>query len=564
MDHIVRDALLLPIVGLTEREVGDLVAGRAAAVPATAVVAELHRATAGNPLFVDGVLRALAAEGRLGGARIDLAGFKLPDGVRGAIRRRLARLSADARALLTTAAVIGQESAHELLSLVHGHTAETLAALMGEAAAVGIVGVAGPSASRFTHPLLREALYDDLAARERTRLHRQVGAALESLHRANVTPCLAELAHHRAGAQAPADIEKAIDYAIRAGEAASAVFAYEGATEHFRVAVDSRRSRAAIRFAARGAVLPSRCGDHPRRLRRRHRLLRERPRPLRAVGSDRGGGPLPREARCGPFRHRPAAVGVARRALDLRPGARSVDDLRHAEALVSKGGDTPELAQLHCGIARNSFLRLRLNECEAGRRAMEIADRLHRSDLWAAAASAHAWNLMFSGRLGEAVALAETAWQTADREDDDGGAFTATYAGIGFCFGLHDFREAMRWARRELGQPRTAQSPFRRESIAQLMSNNTARLGDLTEARRLSPHSDRRFFRANLLLLEGQSEEAQELFESEIVESRSVGNLARSVELPLDPRDRSSCPRRGAASVGGARRGGGGDKRTRM
>ena len=99
MDHIVRDALLLPIVGLTEREVGDLVAGRAAGAPATGIVAELHRATAGNPLFVDGVLRALAAEGRLGEWRaIDLAGFKLPDSVRGAIRRRLGLLSPDARA----------------------------------------------------------------------------------------------------------------------------------------------------------------------------------------------------------------------------------------------------------------------------------------------------------------------------------------------------------------------------------------------------------------------------------------------------------------------------------
>jgi tetratricopeptide (TPR) repeat protein len=202
------------------------------------------------------------------------------------------------------------------------------------------------------------------------------------------------------------------------------------------------------------------------------------------------------------------------------------DDLRHAEALVPKGGDTPELAELYCGIARNSFVRLRLHEgLDAGQRAMEIADRLHRSDLWAAAASGHAWNLMFSGRLGEALALAERAWKTADRDDDDGGAFMATYAGTAFCFGLHDFKEALRWAQRELRKPRTAQSPFRRESIAQLMSNNLARLGDLAEARRLSPHADRRFFRASLLLFEGQWEEAEELFESDIVESRSVGNL---------------------------------------
>src|SRR5262249_7918673 len=180
MDEIVRDALVLPIAPLTESEVGDLVAGRATGAPAIGIVAELHRATAGNPLFVDGVLRTLAAEGRLGSAAgIELAGFKLPDSVRGAIRRRLGLLSTDACVVLTTAAVIGQESEHELVAHVHGHAAEELASLMGEAEALGIVGVAGPSSFRFTHPLLREALYDDLEARERTRLHRQVAAALE-------------------------------------------------------------------------------------------------------------------------------------------------------------------------------------------------------------------------------------------------------------------------------------------------------------------------------------------------------------------------------------------------
>ena len=527
MDEIVRDALVLPIAALTESEVGDLVAGRATGAPAIGIVAELHRATAGNPLFVDGVLRTLAAEGRLGsGARIDLAGFKLPDSVRGAIRRRLGLLSPDARAVLTTAAVIGQEPEHELVAQVHGHAAEKLAALMGEAAAMGIVGVAGPSASRFTHPLLREALYDDLEAHERTRLHRQVAVALESLHRANVTPCLAELAHHwRAGAQAPEDIEKAIDYAVRAGDAASAVFAYEGATEHFRVAVElsgkqgGNLLRRAELFFRLGAVTTQvDCID--------------------SIGCFENALAIYEQLGLAEGAVRCHAKLAAVRSLIGPPrlGSRDVrwisdpagagDHLRHAEALVAEGGDTPELAELYCGMARNSFVRLRIDEgLDAGRRAMEIADRLHRSDLWAAAASAHAWNLMFSGRLGEALALAETAWQTADREDDDGGAFMATYAGTALCFGLHDFKEAMRWAQRELGKPRTAQSPFRRESIAQLMSNNAARLGDLTEARRLSPHADRRFFRASLLLFEGQWEEAEELFESEIVEARSVGNL---------------------------------------
>src|SRR5207237_7223764 len=102
---------------------------------------------------------------------------------------------------------------------------------------------------------------------------------------------------------------------------------------------------------------------------------------------------------------------------------------------------------------------------------------------------------------------------------------SATWAGHALCFELHDFKEAMRWAQRELGEPRTAMSPFRRELIVQLLSNAVARLGDLTEARCLSPYSERRFFRASRLLLEGQWEEAEELCKSEIVESRSVGSL---------------------------------------
>ena len=134
MDHIVRDALLLPIVGLTEREVGDLVAGRAASTPAAGIVAELHRATAGNPLFVDGVLRALRGRGAGSAARGSTSqGSSYPTAYALRSWRRIGLLSPDARALLTTAAVIGQESDHELLSLVQGHAAEKLAVLMGEA-----------------------------------------------------------------------------------------------------------------------------------------------------------------------------------------------------------------------------------------------------------------------------------------------------------------------------------------------------------------------------------------------------------------------------------------------
>src|SRR6202035_4459730 len=135
--------------------------------PSATFASELHRVTAGNPLFVDGVIRVLVAERKLGTAEhLDLSGFKLPEGVRGAIRKRLAMLSAEAQSALAIAAVIGSEFDVALLERVSKLSAGTLAELMREASEVGIVAAASreihrfthPEIYRFAHPLIRDAL----------------------------------------------------------------------------------------------------------------------------------------------------------------------------------------------------------------------------------------------------------------------------------------------------------------------------------------------------------------------------------------------------------------------
>ena len=124
--ELLRDGDQIPLAGLAETEVTRLVEARAALAPSASFVAD-HRATAGNPLFVDGVVRVLIAEGKLAGAeRLDLSGFKLPEGVRGAIRKRLAMLSSDAQTLLSVAAVIGQQFESGLLKCVSSLLVERL------------------------------------------------------------------------------------------------------------------------------------------------------------------------------------------------------------------------------------------------------------------------------------------------------------------------------------------------------------------------------------------------------------------------------------------------------
>ena len=221
--ELVREGDHIPLAGLAETEVARMVEARAALAPSASFVADLHHATAGNPLFVDGVVRVLIAEGKLAGAeRLDLSGFKLPEGSRGAIRKRLAMLSSDAQALLSVGAVIGQEFESSLLERVNSLPVESVPDLLEEAAAAGLIVSLGGSRHRFTHPLIREALYNESAAAERIALHRRIGNALEELYASDLSPHLAELAHHYRQSR---DSEKAISYLTRAGDAAAAKFA---------------------------------------------------------------------------------------------------------------------------------------------------------------------------------------------------------------------------------------------------------------------------------------------------------------------------------------------------
>ncbi|MCH7719254.1 MAG: adenylate/guanylate cyclase domain-containing protein, partial [Chloroflexi bacterium] len=74
-------------------------------------------------------------------------------------------------------------------------------------------------------------------APRRVRLHRQIGEALERLHAANLEPHLAELAYHYVNAAPGGDVDKAIDYARRAGERDTALLAHAEAVRAYRLAL---------------------------------------------------------------------------------------------------------------------------------------------------------------------------------------------------------------------------------------------------------------------------------------------------------------------------------------
>jgi DNA-binding CsgD family transcriptional regulator len=206
----------LRLTGLSEAEVaGCLEAITGWAVP-PAVAASVCRRTQGNPFFV----------GELGRVLATTVDGHLPDGIRDAVRDRLARLSEPCRRAVFAAAVLGSEvDAAALSSASRTELGEVLAAL-DEAGAAGILVGAG-GARRFAHDLIRESARLEVPTADRLALHGRMADHL--VGRGDADTRVAEIAHHHLESLPAGDAAVALDWAERAASRAGAQQAWEEA-----------------------------------------------------------------------------------------------------------------------------------------------------------------------------------------------------------------------------------------------------------------------------------------------------------------------------------------------
>jgi tetratricopeptide (TPR) repeat protein len=243
--------VFVELLGLTEASTRSIAAESAGFDPRPALIKALHRSTGGNPLFIRETIRLLVAEGRLT-AESDtdsLSVAVVPARVHEVIARRLTHVSEPARHLLLLAAVIGPEFSIDAIRAVVDPGEQDVLDGIDETVEAGLLGgVPGaPGRFRFTHELIRETLYADVAPATRGRLHRRVALALEELYGSDSDAHLAELAHHFFEAASAGDQPtRALDYAIRAGEQASRELAYEAAAGHFGMALTLLESQAGV------------------------------------------------------------------------------------------------------------------------------------------------------------------------------------------------------------------------------------------------------------------------------------------------------------------------------
>ncbi|MCB0223227.1 MAG: AAA family ATPase [Anaerolineae bacterium] len=211
---------------------------------------QLLRHTDGHPLFTVELLRDMQERGDVQrddqGRWIeasDLTWDALPARVEGVIEKRIGRLSAELREVLSVASVEGEEFTAEVIARILNIDERTLVRrLSGElnkqhrlVTPQGLrrVEPSGQRLSRyrFRHNLFRTYLYHSLDEVEQSYWHEAVGHVLEQMHAPQIETVAVQLARHfeQAGLAA-----KASDYWQQAADAAARIYANAEAIEAYR------------------------------------------------------------------------------------------------------------------------------------------------------------------------------------------------------------------------------------------------------------------------------------------------------------------------------------------
>lgn len=196
----------------------------------------------GNPFFVEELLKSLMTKGELvsvnGTWKRTTHQATVPRSVQEAVQQRTAYLSADARRLLTLAAVAGRRFNVTLLQEVMHCDEAHLLDLLKEVMAAQLVVEEAADQFAFRHALTQQAISAELLLRERQGLHRSIAETLERLCTSSLLreKYLEDLAYHcyEAGMW-----EQALAYSQEMGEKALTLYAQQAAIDHLTRAVEA-------------------------------------------------------------------------------------------------------------------------------------------------------------------------------------------------------------------------------------------------------------------------------------------------------------------------------------
>jgi DNA-binding CsgD family transcriptional regulator len=238
------DLSTLQLRGFSLEETQDYLAPLGQPRLPQALTRALRDETRGNPFYLSELFRHLVDEGQI--AHQDGRWFSdhsvtelgAPAGVRQVIGRRVARLSSEARTVVTFAAALAGAFSSAQLAAATGLTDHVIWTVVDEILGAGLFRVVGKRPARydFSHGIVRRAIYDQLGAERRVALHRRLAEVLEALATSGVEEISAELAGQYYASAALPGAEAGLPHALAAAEQARAAAAFERAVAFLRMA----------------------------------------------------------------------------------------------------------------------------------------------------------------------------------------------------------------------------------------------------------------------------------------------------------------------------------------
>jgi len=204
----------------------------------------LQRQTAGNPLFIEEILKALAEEEAVsrhdGEWEVDLAHLdrlEVPRSINETLSRRLARITEAQRRLLRVLSVFHRPIPRSMLAQAGGWDGEAMATELSPLFHRGLLRrtqEGGEERVAFAHVRARDLVYRSLGP-DRPRLHLVAGELLEQFALPTLEEALEELAYHftQAGERV-----RGQQYSERAGDKCARLFAYGPALQFYQKALE--------------------------------------------------------------------------------------------------------------------------------------------------------------------------------------------------------------------------------------------------------------------------------------------------------------------------------------
>ena len=200
----VADAHTIALTRLSDSETAALVSELLGPDPSNGALGKrIVERAAGNPFFVEEIVRELAERGVLRGEHgaylspAETAAVSVPVTLQATIAARIDRLDPKAKRTLSTAAVVGSRFGLDLVTMLG---VEPVVDDLVGARLIDQIGFTRQPEYVFHHPLIRTVAYESQLKSDRAELHRRVAAAIESRNPVAADENAALIAEHQEAA----------------------------------------------------------------------------------------------------------------------------------------------------------------------------------------------------------------------------------------------------------------------------------------------------------------------------------------------------------------------------